>query len=104
MQVPTAIIKEDEQVQEEEEDGEEGEEDRPHLEPKGTLSFTESQIGYEEMVSRFENVQQLNHCWLRGLAPESDKDNANASQEGEPPVPYDDVATICLEMNYQQYV
>jgi hypothetical protein len=42
------------------------------------------------MVRPFKNVQQLNHCWQRG-------------KEGETPVPYDDIATICLEMNYQQY-
>jgi len=69
----------------------EAEPERPHLEPKGTLSFIESQTGYEEMVRPFENVQQLNHCWRRG-------------KEGDTPVPYDDIATICLEMNYQQYI
>lgn len=93
VEVPDAIaaiaeIPTDENVQVKVEGTEEEEQDRPHLEPKGTLSFAESQVGYEEMVSPFENVQQLNHCWLRG-------------KEGDTAEPYDDIATICLEMNYQ---
>ena len=61
------------------------------MEPEGELSFNSDKSNFELLINHFDKVTDLNWCWLRG-------------KEDEPRESYDDVATMCLEMQYQSYV
>lgn len=61
------------------------------MEPEGDLSFNSDKTNFELLVNHFDKVTDLNWPWVRGKEDET-KSN------------YDDVAAMCLEMQYQIYV
>ena len=60
------------------------------MEPSGDLSFNTEKSNFELLIDQFDTVTDLNWCWLRG-------------KEDGPKECYDDIASMCLEMNYKCY-
>lgn len=61
------------------------------MEPDCELSFNSDKTNFELLIDQFETVTDLNWTWLRFK-----EDNVKES--------YDDIATMCLEMNYKCYI
>lgn len=65
-------------------------EDAQEMEPECDLSFTSEKSDFELLIDNFDSVPELNWCWQ--------KSNEAGNKEY-----YDDVAAMCLEMNYKSY-
>lgn len=60
------------------------------LEPEGDLSFTSDKSNFELLIDHFDTTDDLNWCWQ--------KKNEDDQKEF-----YDDIASMCLEMNFRCY-
>ena len=65
-------------------------EDAQEMEPAGDLSFNSDKTNFELLIDHFDTVTDLNWGWLR-------------FKEDGPRESYDDIASMCLEMNYKCY-
>lgn len=61
------------------------------MEPEGELNFNSDHANYNLLIDHFDKVEDLNWTWLRFK-----EDGAKEC--------YDDLATMCLEMNHQSYI
>lgn len=65
-------------------------EDALEMEPAGELSFNSDKTSFELLIDHFDTITDLNWCWLRFK-----EDGAREY--------YDDIASMCLEMNHKCY-